>query len=286
MSRRPSRSPSSAAPACTSSPTLDDVRHPRWRHASTANPRARCASAASAGSAWPSSRATAKAIRCRRTGSTTAPTCCALKDIGAQRVLAINTVGGITDALRAARARLPDQMIDYTWGRITHACATSPAPRCCTSTSASRTRPALRAAVLDAAAAPPASRWWMAAATAPPRGRAWKPRAEIARMRRDGCDLVGMTGMPEAGAGARTGPGLRLPGPGRELGRRLRRRRRDHPRGSPGQRRGGHRAPAGIVDRPLGVIVKPLSLVHTRAAHATVQAGPWHSVQFSTRGRT
>jgi 5'-methylthioinosine phosphorylase len=24
-------------------------------------------------------------------------------------------------------------------------------------------------------------------------------RAEIARMRRDGCDLVGMTGMPEAG---------------------------------------------------------------------------------------
>ena len=30
-------------------------------------------------------------------------------------------------------------------------------------------------------------------------GPRFETRAEIARMRRDGCDLVGMTGMPEAG---------------------------------------------------------------------------------------
>ena len=66
------------------------------------------------------------------------------------------------------------------------------------SISASRTRAALRAAVLAAAA-----RAGVAlvdggcyGATQGPR---LETRAEIARLRRDGCDLVGMTGMPEAG---------------------------------------------------------------------------------------
>ncbi len=45
----------------------------------------------------------------------------ALQQIGARRVLALNTVGGITDAF-AARAGLPDQLIDYTWGRVSTIC--------------------------------------------------------------------------------------------------------------------------------------------------------------------
>ncbi len=43
-------------------------------------------------------------------------------------------------------------------------------------------------------------------------------RAEIARMRRDGCDLVGMTGMPEAALARELGLRVRLPRAGRELG--------------------------------------------------------------------
>jgi 5'-methylthioinosine phosphorylase len=42
-------------------------------------------------------------------------------------------------------------------------------------------------------------------------GPRFETRAEIARMQRDGCDLVGMTGMPEAGPGARTWTRIRLP---------------------------------------------------------------------------
>jgi 5'-methylthioinosine phosphorylase len=37
-------------------------------------------------------------------------------------VLAVNAVGGITERLGAARAGLPDQLIDYTWGRISTFC--------------------------------------------------------------------------------------------------------------------------------------------------------------------
>ena len=40
-----------------------------------------------------------------------------LKDLGARRVLAVNTVGGITDAYGPQVLGLPDQLIDYTWGR-------------------------------------------------------------------------------------------------------------------------------------------------------------------------
>jgi 5'-methylthioinosine phosphorylase len=46
-------------------------------------------------------------------------------------------------------------------------------------------------------------------------------RAEIARLRRDGCDLVGMTGMPEAALARELEAGVRLPRRGGELGRGL-----------------------------------------------------------------
>ena len=40
-----------------------------------------------------------------------------LKQLGASRVLAINTVGGITERFGPRVLALPDQLIDYTWGR-------------------------------------------------------------------------------------------------------------------------------------------------------------------------
>ena len=120
-----------------------------------------------------------------------------LKSIGAQRVLAINTVGGITERFGPRVLALPDQVIDYTWGRtasfwdgeggeVLHVDFGDPYT------------PSLRDAVRDAAARASVTLvdGGCYGATQGPR---LETRAEIARMRRDGCDLVGMTGMPEAG---------------------------------------------------------------------------------------
>jgi 5'-methylthioinosine phosphorylase len=40
-----------------------------------------------------------------------------LRDLGVQRVLAINTVGGISAGFGPRTVAVPDQLIDYTWGR-------------------------------------------------------------------------------------------------------------------------------------------------------------------------
>ena len=46
----------------------------------------------------------------------------ALAQLGATRVLALNTVGGITDAFGPRVLACPDQLIDYTWGRVSTLC--------------------------------------------------------------------------------------------------------------------------------------------------------------------
>ena len=120
-----------------------------------------------------------------------------LKDIGAQRVLAINAVGGITDHYGPRVIGCPDQIIDYTWGRISTLCE-EPGTDVLHVDFTEPYTASLRQDVLAAA-----QRTGIAmvdggcyGATQGPR---LETRAEIVRMRRDGCDLVGMTGMPEAG---------------------------------------------------------------------------------------
>src|SRR5690606_40226135 len=46
----------------------------------------------------------------------------ALQALGATRVLALNTVGGITDRFGPRVLACPDQLIDYTWGRVSTLC--------------------------------------------------------------------------------------------------------------------------------------------------------------------
>lgn len=119
----------------------------------------------------------------------------ALKQLEPRRVLAINTVGGISDHCPPRALVLPDQIIDYTHGRapsfwdgageMRHVEFGQPYSE------------GLRTELLAAAAAAGLTlvEGGCYGATQGPR---FETRAEIARMRRDGCDVVGMTGMPEA----------------------------------------------------------------------------------------
>ncbi len=120
-----------------------------------------------------------------------------LKDIGASRVLALNTVGGITDAYGPRVLACPDQLIDYTWGRISTLCE-EPGSEVLHVDFGDPYTHLLRQQVLAAAREADVDLvdGGCYGATQGPR---LETRAEIRRLRRDGCDLVGMTGMPEAG---------------------------------------------------------------------------------------
>ncbi|MCP5264578.1 MAG: S-methyl-5'-thioinosine phosphorylase [Burkholderiaceae bacterium] len=120
----------------------------------------------------------------------------ALKAVAAEGVIAVATVGGIRDALGPGELVVPDQLIDYTWGRastyfegvdqpVTHIDFTQPYDV------------GLRARLLDAGTRANESMHdgGVYGCTQGPR---LETAAEIERLARDGCDLVGMTGMPEA----------------------------------------------------------------------------------------
>jgi len=120
----------------------------------------------------------------------------ALQDRGATRVIAVCTVGGIASGLGAGMIAVPDQIIDYTWGRpstyfegaeqpVTHIDFTEPYD-------ADTRQMAISAA---AAAGVPVVDGGTYAATQGPR---LETKAEIDRLERDGAAMVGMTGMPEA----------------------------------------------------------------------------------------
>jgi len=120
----------------------------------------------------------------------------ALNAQNVSRVIAVATVGGIAPGLGAGTIALPDQIIDYTWGRsstyfegvgvpVNHIDFTVPYSA------------QLRKRVLQAAAAckEEIADGAVYAATQGPR---LETAAEITRLERDGAHIVGMTGMPEA----------------------------------------------------------------------------------------
>ena len=121
----------------------------------------------------------------------------ALQALGATRVLALNTVGGITEGFGPRVLACPDQLIDYTWGRISTICEEPGTEVLHVDFGEPYTR-ALRDAVI-AAAGTAGVAMVDAGCYGATQGPRLETRAEIARMKRDGCDLVGMTGMPEAG---------------------------------------------------------------------------------------
>tara|TARA_R110002072_G_scaffold172728_5_gene327063 strand:- start:7160 stop:7891 length:732 start_codon:yes stop_codon:yes gene_type:complete len=121
----------------------------------------------------------------------------ALKESGVKNILAVNAVGGIHSALEPTALSVPDQIIDYTYGRessiydgthiesVEHIDFSYPY-------SGSLRQRLLESAKLANIQILDGGTY---GATQGPR---LETAAEIKRMKQDGCDMVGMTGMPEA----------------------------------------------------------------------------------------
>ncbi len=120
----------------------------------------------------------------------------ALADVGVEAIVATAAVGGIEYAAGIGAIVVPHQVIDYTYGREhTYADGTQPHPQHVDFTEpyTPRLREALIAAAGDAGIAVRAQGVY--GSTQGPR---LESAAEIDRLERDGCTIVGMTGMPEA----------------------------------------------------------------------------------------
>lgn len=120
----------------------------------------------------------------------------ALRDAGIRRIAAIAAVGSIADWLPPAAVAVPVDVIDYTHGREHTYSDGSDAWELHHVDMSQPYSPALRTALRDAAkAAGITAGEGVLAVTQGPR---LESPAEVRRLRRDGCDMVGMTGMPEA----------------------------------------------------------------------------------------
>lgn len=120
----------------------------------------------------------------------------ALHSVGVRRIVAVNAVGGIAQQLEPGALVLPDQLIDYSWGRQhTFHDAEHALDKHCDFTWPYNM--ALTAALCSTAAelGLALQQGGVYACTQGPR---LETAAEVRRLARDGCDLVGMTGMPEA----------------------------------------------------------------------------------------
>ncbi|WP_440222775.1 S-methyl-5'-thioinosine phosphorylase [Dokdonella sp. MW10] len=120
----------------------------------------------------------------------------ALHALGARRVVGVNAVGGIRDDMGPRVLAVPDQIIDYTHGRVSSFCDVDGAK--VEHIDFSEPYSASLRAGLVAAAARAGIAVVDGGCYGATQGPRLETRAEIARMRRDGSDLVGMTGMPEA----------------------------------------------------------------------------------------
>jgi 5'-methylthioinosine phosphorylase len=169
----------------------------------------------------------------------------ALQQCGANAVLAINAVGGITAGMTTGVLVIPEQVIDYSSGRAhtfvdslttldQHIDFTYPYDA------------GLRA-LLQKAAKRLTLDYRNGGIYGCTQGPRLETAAEIARLRRDGCDIVGMTGMPEAGLA-------------RELGLR-------------------YACLAFVVNRAAGVDVCPISVGEMRAV-MTASAATIRQVLF------
>jgi len=121
----------------------------------------------------------------------------ALREAGATAVLAVYAVGGLREPYAPAVLAAPDQLIDYSWGREHSYCDSEHVPL----VHVDFTNPfegRLRQALLAAARAAEVD-LVDGGCIGVFQGPRLESAAESERARRDGCDMAGMTALPEAG---------------------------------------------------------------------------------------
>ncbi len=120
----------------------------------------------------------------------------ALKEAGATEIVSVATVGGIASHAAPGALLVPQQIVDYTWGRAATFFEGPGAPVKHIDFTEPYSAP-VRERLLGAARAcgEPAHDGGVYAVTQGPR---LETAAEIERLARDGADIVGMTAMPEA----------------------------------------------------------------------------------------
>lgn len=121
----------------------------------------------------------------------------ALKQAGVSKIIAVNAVGGISADMAPATVALPQQLIDYSSGREHSFCDGRDAV--VQHVDFSRPYSASLQVSLMRAAAQLDLTIVDSGTYGCSNGPRFETAAEILRMQRDGCSLVGMTGMPEAG---------------------------------------------------------------------------------------
>jgi len=119
----------------------------------------------------------------------------ALKENGVKNIIAVNAVGGITSEMHPERIVVPEQIIDYTYGRkhtffedkldeVTHIDFTNPY------SVDLREQLTSTPVILDLNV-------FVGGVYAATQGPRLETAAEVDKLEKDGCDIVGMTGMPE-----------------------------------------------------------------------------------------
>ena len=121
----------------------------------------------------------------------------ALKENSVENIIAVNAVGGITSEMRPGRISIPEQIIDYTYDRkhtffeddlneVTHIDFTNPY----NTDLGKQLATASLMSGLDV---------FIGGVYATTQGPRLETAVEVKKLEKDGCDIVGMTGMPEAG---------------------------------------------------------------------------------------
>jgi len=120
----------------------------------------------------------------------------AFKQMAVDGIIAINAVGGISESNGPGTLTVPDQLIDYTWGRA-HSFSLTADDVLQHVEFANPFSGPLRAALIKAARAAriTINDGGCIGVTQGPR---LETAAEIQRFNHDGCDMIGMTSMPEA----------------------------------------------------------------------------------------
>jgi len=111
-------------------------------------------------------------------------------------IVAVNAVGGISQVNAPGSITLPDQLIDYSWGRA-HTFSLNADDELLHVDFAAPFEGPMRKALLHAAATAGISLNG-SGCLAVTQGPRLETSAEIQKYKRDGCDMVGMTSMPEA----------------------------------------------------------------------------------------